>query len=84
MGKAHLATAAQLKALLSSYAEEDRSRFLSVASQIAAKAARDGEQALADQLLELVAAAKRGADRVPFRSHARSENSRGSSLLTTR
>lgn len=59
MGKKHLATATQLRALLSSYVEEDRGRFLSVASQIAAKVARDGEEELADQLLDLVASAKR-------------------------
>ena len=63
MGRTQFATAEQLKALLSSYAEDDRSRFLSVASQIAAKVARDGAQELAEQLLELVAAAKRGASR---------------------
>lgn len=63
MARTHLATAAQLRALLSSYAEEDRPRFLSVASQIAAKAARDGNSELAGELLELVAASKEQAER---------------------
>jgi AAA+ superfamily predicted ATPase len=59
MGRGQLATAAQLKALLESYAGSDSSRFLSVATQIAAHVARGGDQDLADQLAQLVAEAKR-------------------------
>lgn len=58
MARPELATAEQLKALLSSYASGDAPRFLSVASQIAAKVARDGNQELAESLLKLVAEAK--------------------------
>jgi AAA+ superfamily predicted ATPase len=59
MGRGQLATAAQLRALLESYAGSDSSRFLSVATQIAAQVARGGDQTLADQLAQLVVEAKR-------------------------
>lgn len=58
-----MATAQQLKALLESYAHGDRGRFLSVASQIAAHAARTGKDRLAEDLRKLVDDAKRAADR---------------------
>lgn len=57
-----MATAQQLKALLESYAHGDRGRFLSVASQIAAHAARAGKDRLAADLRKLVDQAKRAAD----------------------
>lgn len=63
-----MATAQQLKALLESYADGDRSRFLSVASQISAHAAKTGKQKLADELRHLVDQAKRTAESEPGRS----------------
>lgn len=61
LSRGQLATAQQLKALLESYAERNDARFLSVAAQIAAHAARAGAAELADELRELVAEAKRHA-----------------------
>jgi SpoVK/Ycf46/Vps4 family AAA+-type ATPase len=49
-----VATAQQLKALIESYTEYDPDRFLSVASQIAAKAARTGKSRLAEDLRKLI------------------------------
>lgn len=49
-----MATAAQLKSLLRSYSEADGERFLSVATQIAAHAARSGKTKLAGELKELL------------------------------
>jgi SpoVK/Ycf46/Vps4 family AAA+-type ATPase len=54
-----MATAEQLKALFQSYATEDDERFLSVAMQIAASAARSGKDRLAGDLRDLVDEAKR-------------------------
>jgi hypothetical protein len=62
-----MATAQQLKALLASYADGDRSRFLSVASQISAHAARTGKRVLADELRHLVEQARLAADAKPTR-----------------
>lgn len=62
-----MATAQQLKALIESYAEGDRARFLSVASQISAHTAKSGNQKLADELRHLVDAARRAADTEPDR-----------------
>jgi SpoVK/Ycf46/Vps4 family AAA+-type ATPase len=59
MPRNQLATAAQLRALLESYTESDSSRFLSVATQIAAHAARAGDEVLAVELRKLVEEAKR-------------------------
>lgn len=59
MARNQLATAAQLRALLESYTESDSSRFLSVATQIAAHAARAGDEVLAVELRKLVEEAKR-------------------------
>jgi len=59
MPRNQLATSAQLKALLESYAEKDKARFLSVATQIAAHVAQAGDQPLADELRRLVTEAKR-------------------------
>lgn len=53
-----MATAEQLKALLRSYAEGDGDRFLAVAMQVAAHAARRGQGKLAEELRELVDRAK--------------------------
>lgn len=57
-----MATAQQLKALLESYAEGDRSRFLSIASQISAHAAKSGKRKLADDLQRLVDQSKQAAE----------------------
>ena len=49
-----MATASQLKALLRSYSEADGEKFLSIATQIAAHAARSGKSNVANDLKELV------------------------------
>lgn len=49
-----MATSEQLKALLRSHAEGDEARFLAVALQVAATAARQGHGRLAQELRELV------------------------------
>lgn len=49
-----MATADQLKALLRSYSEADAEKFLSVATQIAAHAARSGKSKVASDLKDLV------------------------------
>ena len=49
-----MATAQQLKALIESYTEHEPDRFLSVASQIAAHAARAGKTKLAQELRKLI------------------------------
>jgi len=49
-----MATAQQLKALIESYTEHNADRFLSVASQIAAHAARTGKTKLAHELRKLI------------------------------
>lgn len=49
-----MATAEQLKALLRSYIEGDRERFLTVSMQVAAHAARRGKTNLARELRELI------------------------------
>lgn len=54
-----MATAQQLKALIESYTEHNSERFLSVASQIAAYAARAGKTKLADELRKLIEEAHR-------------------------
>jgi SpoVK/Ycf46/Vps4 family AAA+-type ATPase len=54
-----MATAQQVKALIESYTERDPERFLSVASQIAAHAARTGKKKLAEELRKLVDEARR-------------------------
>lgn len=62
-----MATAQQLKALIASYAEGDRARFLSVASQISAHAAKLGNRKLADELRQLVDSVRRATDGEPDR-----------------
>ncbi len=54
-----MATAQQVKALIESYTERDPDRFLSVASQMAAHAARTGKTKLAEELRHLVDEARR-------------------------
>ena len=54
-----MATAQQLKALIESYTEHSPERFLSVASQIAAHAARTGKAKLAEELRKLIDEARR-------------------------
>lgn len=54
-----MATAQQLKALIESYTDQDPDRFLAVASQVAAHAARSGKQRLADELRKLIDEARR-------------------------
>lgn len=49
-----MATADQIKALLRSYSEADGERFVSVATQIAAHAARTGKSRLASDLKKLI------------------------------
>lgn len=53
-----MATAEQLKALIQSYTKGEDSRFLSVAAQIAAHAARAGKGRLADDIRKLIDEAK--------------------------
>lgn len=62
-----MATAKQLRALLKSYAEEDKERFFSVAMQLAAHEARLGHGKLAGELRDLIdeARSKRAAVRRP-------------------
>ncbi len=53
-----MATAQQLKALIESYTEHNPERFLSIASQIAAHAARAGKIKLAEELRKLIEEAR--------------------------
>ncbi|WP_433931428.1 AAA family ATPase [Sorangium cellulosum] len=53
-----MATAEQLKALLKSYSEGDEERFYAVAMQVAAHAARQGHGRLAQEMREIIDAAK--------------------------
>lgn len=54
-----MATAQQLKALIESYTDHNAERFLSVASQIAAHAARTGKIKLGEELRKLIEEARR-------------------------
>src|SRR4051794_37829228 len=60
-----MATAEQLKAMLRSYVEGDGDRFLTVSMQIAAHAARKGQEKLARELRELIDEAKERASAPP-------------------
>jgi len=62
-----MATAAQLKALLKSYADGDDNRFLAISMQVAAHAAQKGQGKLADELKRLIEQARlrQTAVRVP-------------------
>ncbi len=53
-----MATAEQLKALLKSYSDGDEERFYAVAMQVAAHSARQGHGKLAQEMRELIDAAK--------------------------
>ncbi len=55
-----MATAEQLKALIRSHADGDDERFFSIAMQVAAHAARTGHTKLAQEVRDLVDAAKQG------------------------
>ena len=63
-----MATAQQLKALIESYTERNADRFLSVASQIAAHAARAGKNRLAEELRKLIEEARRNQKTQPILS----------------
>lgn len=63
-----MATAQQLKALIESYTEGNADRFLSVASQIAAHAARVGKEKLAIELRRLIDDARRRQSEAPARA----------------
>jgi SpoVK/Ycf46/Vps4 family AAA+-type ATPase len=63
-----MATAQQLKALIESYTDHNADRFLSVASQIAAHAARTGKNKLADELRKLIEEARRKQKSQPLSS----------------
>ena len=57
-----MATAEQVKALIASFAEGDRERFLSVAIQVAATEAKKGHSKAAQELRALVDSARKGID----------------------
>lgn len=57
-----MATASQIKALLTSHSTGDNERFHAVALQMAAAEARKGHQKLADEIRDLVKAARRKAE----------------------
>ncbi|MBN2377579.1 MAG: ATP-binding protein [Sedimentisphaerales bacterium] len=65
-----MATAQQLKALIESYTEHDPERFLSVASQIAAHAARAGKIKLSDELCKLIEEARKKQNKQPLLSRS--------------
>src|SRR5207249_2260839 len=56
----HMPAADQIKALLKSHAEGDDTRFYSVAMQIAASEARKGHGQLAQEIREMIDAARSG------------------------
>ena len=56
-----MATAEQIKALIRSHTSGEDARFFSVASQIAAHAARTGKERLADDLRKIIDQAKQGS-----------------------
>ncbi|MBZ0144629.1 MAG: ATP-binding protein [Rhodocyclaceae bacterium] len=55
-----MATADQIKALIKSHLREDDDRFVAVAMQVAAHAARQGHSRMADEIRAMVDQAKRG------------------------
>lgn len=65
-----MATADQIKSLISSYATEDRERFFAVALQVAAHEAKQGHSSLAHEIRELVDKERRAQHKqlkvVPF------------------
>jgi SpoVK/Ycf46/Vps4 family AAA+-type ATPase len=62
-----MATADQVKALVRSHAEGDDGHFYSVAMQVAARAARSGKTHFAQELKDLVDAAKAASETSPSR-----------------
>jgi SpoVK/Ycf46/Vps4 family AAA+-type ATPase len=66
-----LATADQVKALVKSHAEGDDTRFYSVALQVAAGAARNGQSRFAHDLRDLVDTLREQAARAPAAASAR-------------
>jgi membrane-bound lytic murein transglycosylase len=56
--RTEMATADQLKALIRSHADGDETRFYAIALQLAAHAARSGKAKLAQELKELIDAAR--------------------------
>ena len=62
-----MATAEQLKAMIRSYVEGDRERFLTVSMQVAAHAVRRGNANLAKALRELIDQAKQQSVQPPAR-----------------
>jgi SpoVK/Ycf46/Vps4 family AAA+-type ATPase len=66
-GRANVATAEQLKALVRSYADGDQAQFLSVAMQVAAHAAKQGHSKLAQELRSLVDQVKTRSQFAPRR-----------------
>lgn len=65
-----MATSEQLKALIQSHTRGDNGRFMSIAMQIAATAARSGHERLAEDLRKLIDAAR--LDRSQVSSHPQS------------
>jgi len=59
-----MATADQLKALIKCHAEGDDRRFYSVAMQVAAQAARSGHTKFAQELRDLIDAARISSERL--------------------
>ena len=62
-----MANADQVKALVKSHAEGDDTRFYSVALQVAARAARNGQARFAQDLRDLVDELRKGAERTVSR-----------------
>lgn len=60
-----MATAEQLKALIQSHTQGDDGRFMSIAMQIAAHAARSGHDRLAEELRKLIDTARLERGRIP-------------------
>src|SRR5258708_1916374 len=59
-----MATADQVKALVRSHAEQDDTKFYSVALQVAARAARSGKSNFAQELRDLIDGARKEAQAV--------------------
>lgn len=66
-----MATADQVKALIRSHADGDDAHFYAVAMQVAARAAKAGQARVAQELRDLVDAAKAASGRAPSRRSGR-------------
>src|SRR6266852_4906510 len=64
-GQMATATAEQIKALVESHTAGDEARFLSIAMQVAAQAARQGHGKLAEELRRIIEEAKERSHVVP-------------------